>query len=72
MSPFTSACIDIHFSGSIRSTIRRRRVCGFWISGFAFLKISPSVSVRLPRCSRVWRYWTSSASPSLPSKVAQS
>ena len=55
MSPLTSACIEIHFSGSIRSTISRRSVAGFWISGLAFLKISPSIPFWVPRCSRTWR-----------------
>ena len=43
----------IHFSGSIRSTISRRSVAGFWISGRAFLKISPSIPGCLPSSSRI-------------------
>ena len=38
MSPFTSASIEDHFSTSIRSTISRRSVAGFWISGRGLLE----------------------------------
>ena len=55
MSPFTSARIDIQSSGSIRSTIRRLRVAGFWISCRAFLKISPSIPPLLGSSVRMRR-----------------
>jgi hypothetical protein len=55
MSPFTSACIEDHFTGSIRSTISRRSRSGFWISALAFLKISPSIPGCSPSSSRQWR-----------------
>ena len=46
---------EIHCSLSIRSTMRRRSLAGSWILFCALRKMTPSMPVRLPSSSRVWR-----------------
>ncbi len=70
MSPLTSESRASQVSSSM-SEMRRFSFAGSCILFWALRKMVPSIPVSEPRASRVWRYWISRSSPSLPLRSSQ-